>query len=46
MSQVLSDKYFKDNKEKLQKTCKRYQSLSKEEKEKNRNIVVNDTKIY
>ena len=29
MSQVLSDKYFKDNKEKLQKTCKRYQSQKK-----------------
>ena len=34
----------KDNNKK--KACERYQSLSKEEKEKNHNIVVKDTKIY
>ena len=28
------------------KACERYQSLSKEEKDKNNNMVVNDTKIY
>ena len=28
------------------KACETYQSLSKEEKEKNNNIFVNDTKIY
>ena len=28
------------------KACERYQSLSKEEKEKSDNMVVNNTKIY
>ena len=28
------------------KACKRYQSLSKEEKERRNNIVINDTKTY
>ena len=35
MSQNLSAKYYRENKERLQKkACKRYQNLSKEEKEK------------
>ena len=42
-----SAKYYPDNKERLQKkACKRYQSLSKEEKKKSNNMVVRDTKIY
>ena len=46
MSKDLSAKYYQNNKERLQKEGrKRYQSLSKEEKEKSNNMVVNDTKI-
>ena len=37
MSKTLSGKYHQENKERLQKkACERYQSLSKEEKEKKR----------
>ena len=46
MSKNLSAKYYKKNKEKLERknACERYQDLFKEEKEKNpKNIVV--TKI-
>ena len=39
MSKHLSSKYFRENKERLQ-------NLSKEEKEKSDNIVVNVTKIF
>ena len=46
MSKDSSAKYYQDNKERLQKKAReRYQSLSKEEKEKNDNMVVNKTKI-
>ena len=42
----LSAKNYQENKERLQKKAReRYQSLSKEEKEKNDNMVVNVTKI-
>ena len=35
MSKYLSAKYYQDNKERLQKkSCEKYQSLSKEEKDK------------
>ena len=38
-------KYYQNNREKLQKKAReKYQSLSKEEKEKSNNMVVNDTK--
>ena len=48
MSKDSSAKYYQNNKERLQKkSCERYQSLSKEEKEKrSHNMVVKDTKIY
>ena len=39
MSKNLSTKYYQEYKE-------RYQNLSKEEKEKSNNMVVEDTKIY
>ena len=43
---LLSAKYYQENKERLQKKAlERYQNLSKEEKEKNHNMVVNVTKI-
>ena len=46
MSKTLSAKYYQEYKERLRKKdCKRYQNLSKEEKEKNGNMVVNVTKI-
>ena len=46
MSKDSSAKYYQNNKERLQKKGrKRYQSISKEEKEKSNNMVVNDTKI-
>ena len=46
MSRTLSAKYYQENKERLQKkACKRYQNLSKKEKENNNNMVVNVTKI-
>ena len=47
MSKNLSAKYYQESKERLQKKArKRYQSLSKEEKEKkNDNMVVKITKI-
>ena len=42
----LSAKYYHENKERLQeKACERYQNLSKEEKEKREDIVVNIKKI-
>ena len=45
-SRTLSAKYYQEIKERLQKTAgKRYQNLSKEEKEKSDNMVVNVTKI-
>ena len=34
ISKNVSAKYHQENKERLQKTCERYQNLSKEEKEK------------
>ena len=48
MSKDLSVKYYQDNKARLRKRSgKRYQYLSKEEKEKKNNCeVVNDAKIY
>ena len=46
MSKNLSAKYYQQIKERLQKkACEKYQNLSKEEKEKKDNIVVNVTKI-
>ena len=40
-----SAKHYLDNKERLlKKTCERYQSFSKEEKEKTSNLVVKNTK--
>ena len=45
MSKNLSTKYYQENRERLKKkACERYQNLSKEEKEKNNNMVVNVTK--
>ena len=50
MSKDSSAKYNQDNKERQQKkACERYQSLSKEEKEKKVTIwskIQNDAKIY
>ena len=47
MSKDSSAKYYQNDKERLQKKLfKRYQSLSKEQKEKSDNMVVNDTKVY
>ena len=46
MSKESSVKYYQDNKEKLQnKYRERYQSFSKEEKEKSNNMDVSDIKI-
>ena len=47
MSKILSAIYYQENEERLQKKArKRYQNLSKEEREKKRgNMVVNITKI-
>ena len=46
MSKNLSAKYHQENKERLQKKpCKRYWDLSKDEKEKSKNMVVTFTKI-
>ena len=46
MSKNVSAKYFLENKERLQKKAhERYQNLSKDEKEKSNNMVVNVTKI-
>ena len=46
MSKTLSAIYYQENKEILQKKyCERYQNLSKEEKQKNGNIVVNVIKV-
>ena len=46
MSKNLSAKYYQENKERLQKKSReKYQSLSKEEKKKADNMVVNVTKI-
>ena len=47
ISKDLSIKSYRDNKERLQKKLReRYQSLSKEEKEKSYKMIVNNTKIY
>ena len=47
MTKNLSAKYYQENKEILQEKARvRNQNLSKEEKEKSNNTVVNDTKIY
>ena len=47
MSKDSSTKYYHDNKERLKRKAReRYQSLSKEVKEKRKHIVVNDTKIH
>ena len=41
MSKYLSAKYYQENKERVQKKAReRYKNLSKEEKEKNVNMVV------
>ena len=47
MSKTLSDKYYQENKETPQKKTirKSYQNLSKEEKKKNDNMILNITKI-
>ena len=46
MPKTLSAKYYQVNKKILQKkACQRYQNLSKEEKKKSGNIVVNVTKF-
>ena len=46
MYKHLSAKYYQENKERLQKKAReRYQDLSKEEKNKSSNMVVNVTKI-
>ena len=46
MSENLSANYYQENKESLQKEdCERYQYLSKQEKEKANNMVVNIAKI-
>ena len=46
MSKTLSAIYYQENKEILQKkSCERYQNLSKEEKQKNGNMVVNVIKV-
>ena len=46
MSKNLSTKYYQENKERLQnKARETYQELSKEEKEKSDNMVVNLTKV-
>ena len=45
MYKNLSAKHYQENNERLQKQVpERYQHLSKEEKEKSKNMVVNDTK--
>ena len=45
MSKDASAKYYPNNKERLHKiACERYQSLSKEKKEKSNKMVVNNTK--
>ena len=42
-----SAKYYQNNKEKPRKNiCERYQSISKEEKEKGNKMVMKNTKIY
>ena len=46
MSKTLRAKYYQENKERLQKKARaRYQNLSKEENEKNDNMVTKVTKI-
>ena len=46
MSKILSAIYYQENEERLQKKArKRYQNLSKEERKKRGNMVVNITKI-
>ena len=47
ISKDLSAKYYQDNKQRLQKNApEKYQSLSKEEKEKSNTMVVNNIKIF
>ena len=47
MSKDSSTKYYHDNKERLERKAReRCQSISKEVKEKRKDIVVNDTKIH
>ena len=43
---VLSAKYYQENKGKLQKKLMKYQNLPNKEKQKNDNMVVNITKIF
>ena len=43
---VLSAKYYQENKGKLPKKLMKYQNLPNKEKEKNDNMVVNITKIF
>ena len=46
MSRDSSAKYFQINKKRIQlKTHEKYQSLSKKEKEKKKNVFVSDTKV-
>ena len=47
MSKDSSAKYYQNNKERLQKRlAKDIKVLSREEKEKSKNMIVNDTRIY
>ena len=47
MSKDSSAKYYQNNKERLQKRlAKDIKVFSREEKEKSRNMIVNDTRIY
>ena len=45
MSKNLLAKYYQGNKVRIQKALERYQYLSKEEKKKSNNLLVNVTKI-
>ena len=46
MFKILSAKYYQENGERLQKRAsERYQTFSKEKREKSNNMVVNITKI-
>ena len=48
MSKNSSAKYYQENKQRktTKKACEKYQSLSKEEKEKKRQYLVKGTKLY
>ena len=47
MSKDSSAEYYQNNKERLQKRlAKDIKVLSREEKEKSKNMIVNDTRIY